>query len=469
MARRLGFKSGLACFAIVSAVFTGITAEIATAAPGDDAAKPLNQAPASVRQVAGPNVRLASNGLWRVKAKRGPDLFTHGPDPAPPPGPNSRLTDELPVGIGFEPGSAERAPICAEELNLQVLYARPTGSPDRLAEFRPQLQAAVRRMNAVLDAESLDSGGPDADYRVRCDAAGQVAVDGIASSGYSFSEVVSAARAAGYDSTQTEYLVFYDGLAGGACGIGTYRSDERLSADNLNNRGGGYGVVYSGCWFGETPMHESAHTMGAVQYSSPNSTGSGGHCIDEVDVMCYSPDGGDLNQSGVTVNCIGATRFDCGHDDYFDSAPEPGEYLESHWNLGSPLNRFLTFTEGSPTPAPTPAPDSSEPATESLGTGGKDQGASGTPGAWRNFQVRVPKNASTLRVRIFAAPNADVALYVRQVRKPTENLFKCRETLSGRHATCRIDDPDPGRWWAGVFTRGGSPGLGYKIRAKTKR
>jgi len=57
-----------------------------------------------------------------------------------------------------------------------------------------------------------------------------------------------------------------------------------------------------------------------------------------------------------------------------------------------------------------------------------------------------------LRVRIFAAPNAELALFVRQGRKPTENLFKCRQTLDGRHATCRIEDPDPGGWWAGVVT-----------------
>jgi alpha-tubulin suppressor-like RCC1 family protein len=36
-------------------------------------------------------------------------------------------------------------------------------------------------------------------------------------------------------------------------------------------------------------------------------------------------------------------HYDCGHDDYFDAAPEPGEYLASHWNVGSTLNRFIAF------------------------------------------------------------------------------------------------------------------------------
>ena len=169
------------------------------------------------------------------------------------------------------------------------------------------------------------------------------------------------------------------------------------------------------------------------------------------------------------TDCPGAVRFDCNHDDYFDSAPEPGEYLEGHWNLGSPLKRFLTFTAGGPPLAPTAVPDASKPGSESLGAGGKRRGASGIAGDWRQFELRSPKNARMLRVRIFAAPNAELALFVRQGRKPTQNLFKCRQTLDSRHATCRIEDPDPGRWWAGVVTRGGTPGLGYKIRAKTKR
>ncbi len=72
-------------------------------------------------------------------------------------------------------------------------------------------------------------------------------------------------------------------------------------------------------------------------------------------------------------------------------------------------------------------------------------------------------------MRIFAAPNAELALFVRHNRKATRGLFECRETLRNRHATCRIEDPEPGRWYAGVLTRGGTPGLGYKLRAKVKR
>ena len=441
----------------------------AAASPGEDSATPRDGAPVSLRQVAGANVRLASNGLYRVDIARGPDVYTHGPDPAPP-DPELRAADEAPIANGFKPGSPERAPICADENSLQVLYAHPAGSPDLLADYRPQLQAVVRRMNSVLNAESLASGGPNADYRVRCDPAGEIAVEGIETGGFLFPDIVAAARQAGYGTGPTHYLVFYDGPTGGACGIASYRRDESLSSDNVANLGGGYGIVYSGCWFGETPMHEAAHLMGAVQYGAPHSTGTGGHCSEEVDVMCYSPDGGNLNQSGVTTNCDGAARFDCGFDDYFDSAPEPGEYLESHWNVGSPLNRFLTFTADGTPIEPVSAPRKpTGPGTDRLGSGGKKRGATGTRRSWRQFELRVPKRTSMLRARIFAAPGADLAVFVRRTRKPTRNVFRCRQTIRNRHATCRIEDPEPGRWYVGVMTRGGAPGLAYRLRADTKR
>ena len=477
MAWRFNPTRSVARFCLAGALALAAGAVPATAAAsGEDSAKPLDTVPTSLRQVAGPNVRLTSSGLYRVDVDRGPDVFTHGPDPAPPSVAQARAADKVPDTTGFEPGSPERPPICAGEHSLQVLYAHPAGSPDRLADYRPQLQAVVRRMNAVLDAESLASGGPNADYRVHCDAAGEIAVDGIVTNGFLFPDVVTAARAAGYGLGPTNYLVFYDGPTGGACGIGSYRRDENLSSDNVANNGGGYGIVYSGCWFGDTPMHETSHSMGAVQYGAPHSTGTGGHCTDDADVMCYSPDGGNLNQFGVTVSCDGAARFDCGFDDYFDSAPEPGEYLDSHWNVGSPLNRFLTFTAADGAqiePVPTePVSAPREPAdhgTDRLGAGGRKRGATGTPRSWRQFELRVPRHTRVLRARIFAAPDANLGVFVRRTRKPTRNIFRCRRTLHNRRAICRIEDPEPGRWYIGVMTRGGAPGLGYKLRADTKR
>ena len=55
-------------------------------------------------------------------------------------------------------------------------------------------------------------------------------------------------------------------------------------------------------------MHEGAHTMGAVQASAPHSTGSGWHCNQEQDVLCYV-DGGDRNQF-IVNDCPARLYFD---------------------------------------------------------------------------------------------------------------------------------------------------------------
>jgi len=217
-------------------------------------------------------------------------------------------------------------------------------------------------MNAVLNEESLESGGPPADYRVACDAGGEIRVDTFtgAAGDDSVDAVIDAAQAAGFDDPATKYTISYEGDAVDYCGVGSLYADDRLSADNANNTAGNssYGLILDRCWNGDTPMHENGHNMGAVQPAAPNSTGSGFHCAQDLDVMCYSPDGGDLNQTGTVRDCADRTHFDCGHDDYFDAAPEPGEYLASHWNVGSPLNRYLAFAGPSANSPPTTGDDS---------------------------------------------------------------------------------------------------------------
>jgi PKD repeat protein len=126
-------------------------------------------------------------------------------------------------------------------------------------------------------------------------------------------------------------------------------NDESPGAGNASNNPGapfsaGYAVSYGGCWFGRTPMHENGHNEGAVQAGAPDSTGTGGHCDEDWDVMCYL-DGGNIRQDYPQPCSIaaGTLHFDCGWDSYFDSAPEPGEYLATHWNIGSSANRFIRF------------------------------------------------------------------------------------------------------------------------------
>ena len=46
---------------------------------------------------------------------------------------------------------------------------------------------------------------------------------------------------------------------------------------------------------------------------------------------------------GDDQRCTDYLHYDCGWDTYFDSNPEPGEWLASHWNIGSGVNHFVGF------------------------------------------------------------------------------------------------------------------------------
>jgi Bacterial pre-peptidase C-terminal domain len=408
-------------------------------------------------------------GLYAVRLPDGEQLVTHGPDlhlaetEAPPP------TEE------------RRPPVCAGQNAQHVLYGRPAGAPDRSAEVVGQIRDEIARMNAVLNRDSLASGGPTADYRVVCDGAGEVQVDSFVNTGdASFSSVVSAAKAAGFDRGDLNYTVFYDAHNG--CGIGSIYSDDRLAADNWNNRGGGYGIAYAGCWQ-VVPMHENAHNMGAVQYGAPNSTGSGAHCNDESDVMCYR-DGGDRNQTMATV-CTDVERFDCGNDDYFDTAPEPGDYLATHWNLGSRLNRFLVFNGELSQPDP-------DPSTASLVPGTPVNGRTGRARSVRYYKVEVPVGQSSLQVSLDGpgagvrksgkqrrarsaaqgkarkakrAQAVDLDLRVRPGAAPGAADSVCRPLRGSSDETCAVANPAPGWWFVAVELRKGRAKQSFRLIA----
>lgn len=469
-----------ACAALVGAV-------LAPAANGHDGAHPEAFSHAQLEQALGDDPETTEEGLYEVEA-RGPDLLTHGPDLQLAAGGSASQ-------IGFRSGDPERAPICSDGYRQHVLYAYVSGSTDRFATSVEPIRAAMRRANAVLNAASLESGGGSADYLMACDDARQIRVDSVVVPDAGFGSVVSAARAAGFNAPNVDYTVFLDASNGGACGIGSYYADESSGADNQNNNGGGYGVTYRGCWFNETPMHENAHNQGAVQYSAPQSTGNGGHCWEEIDVMCYAPDGGNLHQEGTVTNCADRAYFDCGYDTYFDSAPEPGEYLASNWNLGSPLNRFIAFNGATamPDPAPAaPAPSTSEPVPpppptetpqpptptdpakvplQKLANGAPRQGLSWTTGGWREYAIAVPQKRRSLKVELSTPciQDCDLDLYLRRARKPSLRQFDCAPSGPGSSERCRIDAPRRGRWFVGVYASDAEAPVSYRVRAKHRR
>ena len=153
--------------------------------------------------------------------------------------------------------------------------------------------------------------------------------------------------------TDRRYLAWFD--ANALCGVGTMLPDDRGAKTNPNN-GYPYGPsawtrVDRGCWGLRTSQdeaveaHELFHNLGAVQYSSPNSSRAG-HCNDEYDVMCYD-DGG--SRSTMRINAPGRSNnavLDCGHNDYFDPTPASGTYLARKWNTAR--SSFLDTGSGAP-------------------------------------------------------------------------------------------------------------------------
>ena len=419
----------------------------------------------------GEGAEPVGEGLYRVRVG-GESLTTHGPDAAPP---SERIATRGPDSI-LGLGGPERAPVCSGDYHQHVLVAHLAGAPDRVDEVRSSVQAHLRRMNWLLNADAVESGGTTADYKVLCDGAGQVRVDSFATPGAAFEDVVRSARAAGFDDPTADYTIFFDGVGpGGGCGIGSYRSDDRLAANNASNTGGGYGITYQPCWFGTTPMHENAHNQGAVTYAAPQSTGTGGHCNQGHDVLCYAPDGGDRNQV-FTVGCADRVHFDCGGDDYFDAAPEPGEYLETHWNLGSPLNRFIAFGAGTgPEPsAPAPSPQAGCASADCALRVRLNSVVSGEVGSARGqaalYRVRVPSGRRSLDVQL-AGPEP-LALAVRHGAAPAAGAADCTSARAGARQSCRIARPKRGTWYVAIADLAGADSVEFDLRtaaAATRR
>ncbi len=297
-----------------------------------------------------------------------PEAFPKGmPDPSSfpkgMPDPSS-----FPTGMP-DPSSgsmfSSRQPACVNvdiDYGAQLLYARPSSGQDRYAEFAPKLRDWLSQANAIVNAEA---GNFDltADLKIACKDK-EISVLDVAlpiSSTPTKEIIISALKNSGYSNEKIKYIVWYDGEATG-CSTGKCRgqssgpdADDRLSIDNANNKGPDYALLYKI----EDPklapfimLHEYSHTMGAVQKNAPNGVDNE-HCNDEpplekmgTDIMCKS----DNPATTFKDSCSGfQIRFDCNNDDYFNPKPEPGSYLATHWNLGSPLNRFIQFGESTGT------------------------------------------------------------------------------------------------------------------------
>jgi len=238
--------------------------------------------------------------------------------------------------------------------DIKIVYAYAADQPNNFASYANLIQQTASATDSIMAQSSGSSRAIR--YDVGTDCGVQYAdiqtvklphnlayYTGAADVGTAFFGDISQVLPT---STSTRnYLVFADRLGLGANAVnlggqGMIQSDDRAGGNNLHNFGGRVAVLYGrgestfyydswGINYTYTSaLHEIGHTIGAVQNSAPHTSGAY-HCNDGVDIMCYA-DGGP--QSNYTTTRCATAVFDCGQDDYFNTGPSLGSYLQTHWN-----------------------------------------------------------------------------------------------------------------------------------------
>lgn len=293
------------------------------------------------------------------------DMCTHGPDPAPPdvniavsqptaaPTPTSgrlSVADGDLVLCDGDGSSAER---------IEAIYARPSDRPDRYYQYVGSFRIWAAHVDHIFDRSALESGGH---RRLRwvTDPECHAVIHNVvlpASGHVDFSTMVYQLRQMGFVRTGRHLLVWMDDTL--YCGLGSGSPDNIKSPWNGNNRSSAVARVDTGCWGRQrsTEAHEIMHGLGGVSSSSPHAT-AGHHCTDEWDLMCYK-DGDGVTMQFPCGDKGHENLFDCGHDDYYSTAPAPGSYLERFWNPAD--STYLLKGVPAPRPPPHPAP---APATD---------------------------------------------------------------------------------------------------------
>jgi hypothetical protein len=269
---------------------------------------------------------------------------THGDD-APAPG----FSRDAPV-----------APLSTAEINVQtvcdgdgvsgnrtqVMYVRASDKPDRYAQFAASIRQWASDADAIYSASAQETGG-DRHIRFVHDASCQPVVLNIvlnSAGDDNFDNTINQLANMGHDRSDRKYMIFMD--ASVYCGIGTLYGDDSHGSTNANNSGPSYGRSDNGCWNGETAAHEHMHNIGGVQLTAPHTSG-GWHCVDEYDVMCYSDGPYFPPMQYICQPSTLESRFDCNDDDYYNTNPQAGSYLATHWNAA---NSAYLIAGGAPPP-----------------------------------------------------------------------------------------------------------------------
>jgi hypothetical protein len=283
----------------------------------------------------------------------------------------------------------------ATHQHVELYYARFSDQPDRSATFAADIQQQFRDVDVTyLNYDAAHYFGTGARLFAECDGSRNPVVHTIALStplaSSDFNSIANDMYNQGHSNPRAHYWIWTDGnpaQALGYAGQSSLEDDDSPSAANLINRSYEYSVnyAYQGTAGSRIFAHENGHAMGAVQLSAPHTTG-GFHCVDGLDVMCYS-DGGPTGNLYTTGSCAlapnGTAIFDCNFDDYFNPAPAAGTYLSTHWNIANPNNGWLLLQPAATTTAVTASASTVVPnqqvlvtarATPPAGTGGTPSG-----------------------------------------------------------------------------------------------
>lgn len=239
-------------------------------------------------------------------------------------------------------------PVCVgsgtDGARVQVVYAREAGSRDRFGEVEASIRAEIARIDSVIAVSARKTGGG---RQVRWAAsnctptiARVVVPAGTFSRSSAIGSTETALAARGLGAKNRKYLVFAD--ADRICGVSTIYKDSSPKNNANDGRNPQYARVDSGCWNSpdwSVAAHELVHTLGGVQPDAPNAQGRY-HCDDANDLMCYR----ETPQTKLRVVCgpSHAGLLDCNNDDYFNTAPRKGSYLDTNWNVAD--SSFLQKT-----------------------------------------------------------------------------------------------------------------------------
>jgi hypothetical protein len=330
----------------VGLVVTVVTASVTGPAYADPTRDP--------RPAAGDDKRLPKNqperGMIYDGLERAPSLCgtgfrlgkskycTHGPDPAPS-GLNVRKRVAPIVKAGAR--SPQLAALCDGDgesgLRTQVLYVRASDVPDRYADYVASFRVWAEGASAIYDASAAETGG-SRHIRFVHDGSCEISVAHVVIPPEADDEYwasAGAVAALGYDRTDRKYMMFVDAFV--YCGVANFNwTSDEAGPDNASNSGPGWGRTDAGCWSSAVAAHEHMHNLGGVQLSAPHTSG-GAHCFDDYDLMCYKDAPTAPDMQILCADGAHESRFDCNHDDYYNTNPPAGSYLRTHWNAADSL------------------------------------------------------------------------------------------------------------------------------------